>query len=98
MIRDDITWSRIGIVAGDMRRISIGLTDDQHERLRREASRHKLSVGALIRTAVERSFPPGAETRREARQRARGVFGTLHSGAHVIAEDRDAHLAALPRW
>ncbi len=81
-----------------MRRIPIGLTDPQHERLRREARRRRTSVGALIRDAVDRTYPEDAEARREARAGAREVFGRFHSGAHDISERHDEYLAELDRW
>ncbi len=81
-----------------MRRIPIGLTDPQHERLRREARRRRTSIGALIRDAVDRTYPADAEARREAREEAREVFGRFHSGAHDISERHDEYLAELDRW
>ena len=81
-----------------MRRIPIGLTDPQHERLRREARRRRTSVGALIRDAVDRTYPEDAAARRAARERAREVFGGFHSGAHDISERHDEYLAELDRW
>jgi len=40
-----------------VRRIPIGLTDSQHARLGREAARRHVSVGALVREAVDATFP-----------------------------------------
>jgi len=49
-------WYRSGV-----RRIPIGLTDNQHARLAREAARRRVSVGALVRQAVDATFPEDLE-------------------------------------
>jgi hypothetical protein len=81
-----------------MRRIPIGLTDPQHARLRREAARRRTSVGALVRDAVDRTYPEEAEARRDARQRAREIFGQFHSGSQDVSEHHDDYLAKVDRW
>ena len=81
-----------------MRRVPIGLTDPQHERLRNEASRRRVSVGALIREAVDRTYPEEAATRREARLRAREVFGQYASTEGDVSERHDDYLGQVDRW
>lgn len=81
-----------------MRRIPIGLTEPQHQRLRREAVLRRTSVGALIRNAVERTYPEEAITRRDARRRARDVFGRFRSGRTDVSERHDEYLGELDRW
>src|SRR5664280_871187 len=44
-----------------VRRIPIGLTDSQHARLGRESARRHVSVGALVREAVDTTFPEELE-------------------------------------
>ena len=81
-----------------MRRIPIGLTDPQHERLRREAIRRRTSVGALIRDAVDRTYPNETLARSLVRQQAREVFGSFRSGASDVSERHDDYLDRLDRW
>ena len=81
-----------------MKRIPIGLTDPQHERLRREASRRRVSVAALVREAVDRTYPDDLERRREVRRRARAVFGTFDSGLSDVSERHDEYLAEIDGW
>ena len=81
-----------------MRRIPIGLTDEQHERLRHEAGRRSTSVGALVRDAVDRIYPDEDVARRQARERAREVFGSFRSGLSDVSERHDDYLAQLDRW
>lgn len=81
-----------------MRRIPIGLTDPQHDRLRREAAHRRVSVGALIRDAVDRTYPEEAVARREARLRAREVFGRFSSGSGEVSERHDEYLGEVDRW
>ena len=72
-----------------VRRIPIGLTDSQHARLGREASRRHVSVGALVREAVDVTFPEEVEARRNARLRSIGVLGAFDSGRSDISERHD---------
>ena len=81
-----------------MRRIPIGLTDPQHDRLRREAARRRVSVGALIRDAVDRAYPEEAAARREARLAAREAFGHYRSSAEDTSERHDDYLGQVDRW
>ncbi|MGH2498472.1 MAG: antitoxin [Candidatus Limnocylindria bacterium] len=46
-----------------LKRAQVLLEDDQIRRLRREAKRRKLSVGALVREAVDRAYPSGPRDR-----------------------------------
>ena len=81
-----------------MRRILIGLTDRQHERLRREAAAQTSSIAAIVRDAVERTYPDETAARAQARERARAVFGSFHSGASDGSERHDEYLGQLERW
>lgn len=85
-------WYRLGV-----RRIPIGLTDPQHARLRREAARRHVSVGALVREAVDATFPEELESRRAARRRSLAALGAFDSGRSDISERHD-ELLAEERW
>ncbi|HSW42554.1 MAG TPA: hypothetical protein VLM76_08610 [Patescibacteria group bacterium] len=80
-----------------MRRIPIGLTDAQHARLRREAARRHVSVGALVREAVDATFPEELESRRAARRRSFPALGAFDSGRSDISERHD-ELLGEERW
>ncbi len=83
-----------------MRRIPIGLTDSQHARLGREAARRRMSVGALVReavdAAVDATFPEELEARRAARLRSMAVVGAFDSGRSDISERHDEFLGEGP--
>lgn len=79
-----------------VRRILIGLTDNQHARLAREAARRRMSVGALVRQAVDATFPDDLEARRQARQASRSVLGAFDSGQSNISERHDEYLGEGP--
>ena len=79
-----VTWYR-----RVMRRIPIGLTDDQHARLAREAARRHMSVGALVRLAVDAAYPDELAARRAARLRSVGMLGAFDSGRTDISERHD---------
>jgi len=81
---------------GAVRRIPIGLTDSQHARLGREAARRHVSVGALVREAVDAAFPEELEARRAARHRSFPVLGAFDSGRSDISERHDDVLAEGP--
>ena len=72
-----------------MRRIPIGLTDSQHARLGRESARRHVSVGALVREAVDATFPEELEARRAARHRSFPVLGAFDSGRSDVSERHD---------
>ena len=80
-----------------VRRIPIGLTDAQHARLGREAARRHVSVGALVREAVDATFPEELEARRAARLRSSSVLGAFDSGRSDISERHD-ELLGEGRW
>jgi hypothetical protein len=75
-----------------VRRIPIGLTDSQHLRLGREAARRHVSVGALVREAVDTCYPEELEARRAARVRSLRVIGTFDSGRSDVSERHDEML------
>jgi len=79
-----------------VRRIPIGLTDSQHARLGREAARRHVSVGALVREAVDATFPEELEARRAARSRSASVLGAFDSGRSDISERHDELLGEGP--
>ena len=79
-----------------VRRIPIGLTDSQHARLGREAARRHMSVGALVREAVDATFPEELEARRAARHRSSAVLGAFDSGRSDISERHDELLGEGP--
>ena len=79
-----------------VRRIPIGLTDSQHARLGREAARRHVSVGALVREAVDATFPEELEARRAARRRSSAVLGAFDSGRSDISERHDELLGEGP--
>ena len=56
-----------------MKRILLGLTQPQHDRLRRRAADRHVSVAKLVREAVEQVYPDEAEARLIARERAEQV-------------------------
>lgn len=72
-----------------VRRIPIGFTDAQHARLGREAARRRVSVAALVREAVDATFPEELEARRAARRRSSLVLGSFDSGRSDISERHD---------
>ena len=79
-----------------MRRIPIGLTDSQHARLGRESARRHVSVGALVREAVDATFPEELEARRAARRQSVAVLGAFDSGRNDISERHDELLGEVP--
>jgi len=81
-----------------MKRIPVGLTDEQHARLKSEAARRRRSVGALIREAVDDAYPEESLVRRQAHARALQAIGKFHSGKSDIADQHDDYLAELDRW
>jgi predicted component of type VI protein secretion system len=72
-----------------VRRIPIGLSESQHERLGREAARRHVSVAALVREAVDAVFPDELAARRGAREASRTVLGAFDSGRSDISERHD---------
>ena len=79
-----------------VRRIPIGLTDVQHARLAREAARRHVSVGSLVRQAVDATFPEDLEARRLARRESRAVLGAFDSGRSDVSERHDELLGEGP--
>ena len=79
-----------------VRRIPIGLTDSQHARLGREAARRHVSVAALVREAVDATFPEELEARRAARHRSFRALGAFDSGRSDISERHDELLGDVP--
>ncbi len=72
-------------------RTQISLTKEQARRLRRLAQRHRTSMAALIREAVERAYPPtGTEDARW--EIALSAVGGFHSGRTDISTEHDREL------
>lgn len=80
-------------IVHEMKRIPIGLTEPQHERLTREARRRRVSVAALVREAVDQVFPDELEQRRELHRRSLRAVGAFHSGLGDVADRHDDYLA-----
>jgi len=76
-----------------MKRIPIGLTEPQHERLTREARRRRVSVAALVREAVDQVFPDDLERRRELHRRSWAAVGAFHGGKPDVSERHDDYIA-----
>lgn len=51
------------------RRLQVLLDEERYRRLRAQARERRLSIGALIREAIDRAFPPDVERRRAAARR-----------------------------
>ena len=81
-----------------MKRILIGMTDAQAHRLREEANRRGSSVAALVREAVEFTYPDDAECRRLAHVRSFAVLGRFRDTANDVSERHDEYLGAMERW
>jgi len=80
-----------------MIRTQISLTEEQMERLRREARRRHVSLAAVMRDALDRVVP-GEDARRGARIDALlAAAGSATSGTGTVARDHDAILAE-DRW
>ena len=72
-------------------RTQISLTEEQARRLRRLARRHRTSMAALIREAVDRAYPPtGTEDARW--ETALSAVGGFHSGRTDISTEHDREL------
>lgn len=52
------------------RRLQVLIDPLQHERLAKEAERRKVSVGTIVREAIDARYPSDAEERRAALRRA----------------------------
>lgn len=82
-------------------RTQISLDAAQAARLRRLARERGTSMAALIRDAVDRTYPDAGEDTPEARwQRALAAIraGGLRSGRSDIADRHDDYLAESDRW
>ena len=76
-----------------MKRIPIGLTERQHERLQRQAAERHTSIATLVRDAVEQVYPDELETRRRLHARSLRAIGRFHSGESDVSERHDEYLA-----
>jgi hypothetical protein len=75
-------------------RTQISLEPLQAARLRRLARERRTSMAALIRDAVDRSYPADADDSMDARwERALASLGGFHSGLSDVAEEHDRYLA-----
>jgi len=74
----------------------VSLTEVQADRLRRLARERRTSMAALIRDAVESTYPESdGPSRDELWMRARSVIGIGDSGLGDLAERHDDYLAEL---
>jgi hypothetical protein len=76
-----------------MKRMLIGFSDRQRERLRERANARHVSVARVVLDAVDQAYPDGAEQRRLAHLRSLAVVGRFHSGKSDISERHDDYLA-----
>ena len=81
-----------------MKRVLLSLTEAQDSRLRQEAERRHVSIAALVREAVDCTFPDDAERRRAAHLRSLGAIGRFRDTANDVSERHDDYLAARERW
>jgi Arc/MetJ-type ribon-helix-helix transcriptional regulator len=75
-----------------MERTQISLTQEQADRLRRLARRRRSSMAALIRAAVDRTYPEGSQ-RDAAWDKALAAAGGFRSDRTDVAERHDDYLA-----
>ena len=80
-----------------MIRTQISLTEDQMQRLRREARRRHVSLAAVIRDAVDHVVPDEDAGRRGRIDTLLAAAGSAASGSGGVARDHDAVLAG-DRW
>lgn len=80
-----------------MIRTQISLTEDQMQRLRREARRRHVSLAAVIRDAVDRVVPDADAARRDRIDMLLAAAGSVASGTGSVARDHDAELGG-DRW
>lgn len=84
-----------------MERTQISLSAAQAARLRRLARERQTSMAALIREAVERTYPEASDDSMEARwERALAFVENtgLRSGLTDVAENHDFYLNEGDRW
>ena len=80
-----------------MKRTQVSLTEDQMQRLRREARRRKVSIAAVVRDAVDQVVPDDDVRRHAAIETLLGAAGSVSSGSGTVAGDHDAVLGG-ERW
>jgi hypothetical protein len=74
-------------------RTQISLEPAQAARLRRLARERRTSMAALIRDAVDRSYPADADDSMDARwERALASLGGFHGGGSNVGEEHDRYL------
>ena len=82
-------------------RTQISLSAEQAARLRRLARERRTSMAALIREAVERTYPEASDDSMQARwERALAFVENtgLRSGLTDVAENHDFYLNEGDRW
>lgn len=85
------------VIIWPMIRTQISLTEEQMQRLRREARRRHVSLAAVIRDAVDRVVPTEDAERTVRMERLLAAAGTVASGTGTVARDHDEVLAG-DRW
>lgn len=68
-----------------MKRITVTVTDEQHERLCMEAHRRRLGISELVRERIDSSLPPAGTLP--------GFVGLANTPLPYEARDMDAELA-----
>jgi hypothetical protein len=81
-----------GCIISAMERTQISLTAEQATRLRGLARRRRTSMAALIRDAVDRTYP-GEPDRDAIWERALAAVGRVSSGRSDISVEHDRELA-----
>lgn len=81
-----------------VKRVPVGFTDEQHARLKTLAARRHRSIGALIRDAVDETYPAELRVRRRLHARAAQAIGRHNSGRSDVSERHDEYLAEVDRW
>ena len=76
-----------------MKRIPIGLTDQQHDRLRKAAAERHVSVATLIRDAVDRVYPDELAERRRLHEQSMRAVGAFRDERNDVSERHDDYLA-----
>jgi predicted DNA-binding protein len=80
-----------------VKRTQISLTEEQARRLSGLARRRHTSMAALIRDAVDRSYPPAGRTDYRW-AKALAAVGGFRSGSSNVSAEHDRELGEGPRW
>jgi len=79
-----------------MVRTQVQLTAEQHRRLKAEAHRRGVSLSAVLREAVDRSFGADeTDSRAKAEAAWKAFIGCLRDPATDVSENHDKYLAEI---